>query len=58
MGRRPTVNLTVNLNLPPGMRAKKGARGQVWYYLDKGVQSDGTRPWIYFGWSFPDALRI
>lgn len=53
MGRRPTVNL----NLPTGMRAKKGARGQTWYYLDKGVQPDGSRPWIPLGPSFPDALR-
>lgn len=53
MGRRPTVNL----NLPPGMRPKKGARGQVWYYLDKGVQPNGSRPWIPLGSSFPDALR-
>lgn len=53
MGRKPTVNL----NLPPGMRAKKGARGQVWYYLDKGKQADGSRPWIPLGSNFPDALR-
>lgn len=53
MGRRPTVNL----NLPPGMRAKKGARGQVWYYLDKGKQPNGKREWVPLGNSFPDALR-
>ena len=53
MGRRPTVHL----HLPPGMRAKKGKRGQFWYYLDKGVQPDGTRPWVPLGSSFPDALR-
>jgi integrase len=39
------------------MRAKKWARGQVWYYLDKGVQPDGSRPWVPLGSSFPDALR-
>lgn len=39
------------------MRAKKGARGQVWYYLDKGIQPDGTRPWLPLGNNFPDALR-
>lgn len=39
------------------MRAKKGKRGHVWYYLDKGRQPDGSRPWIPLGSSFPDALR-
>lgn len=53
MGRKATVNL----NLPPGMRVKKGARGQAWYYLDKGAQPDGTRPWLPLGSDFPDALR-
>lgn len=53
MGRRPTVHL----HLPPGMRVKKGKRGHVWYYLDKGIQPDGSRPWFPLGSSFPDALR-
>ena len=39
------------------MRPKSGARGKVWYYLDKGPQPDGTRPWIPLGSDFPDALR-
>jgi integrase len=39
------------------MRAKKGVRGQVWYYLDKGVQPNGSRPWIPLGSNFPEALR-
>lgn len=53
MGRRSTVNT----NLPPGMRVKKGARGKCWYYLDRGVQPDGTRPWEPLGSNFADALR-
>lgn len=53
MGRKPTVNL----HLPKGMRAKKGARGQTWYYLDKGTQGDGKRRWEPLGSNFPDALR-
>lgn len=53
MGRRPTVNL----NLPPGMRIKKGARGQAWYYLDRGQQPSGKRIWMPLGSNFPDALR-
>jgi hypothetical protein len=39
------------------MRVKKGKRGHVWYYLDKGIQPDGSRPWFPLGSSFPDALR-
>lgn len=39
------------------MRAKKGARGQTWYYLDRGLQPDKTRPWTPLGSNFPDALR-
>jgi integrase len=39
------------------MRGKKGARGQVWYYLDKGKQPNGKREWVPLGNSFPDALR-
>ena len=39
------------------MRAKKGARGQTWYYLDRGLQDDGTRPWTPLGSNFPNALR-
>lgn len=53
MGRRRTVQL----NLPPGMRAKPGAGAKTWYYLDKGKQADGSRPWLPLGSSFPDALR-
>lgn len=39
------------------MRVKKGARAKVWYYLDKGQQPDGSRPWIPLGSVFSDALR-
>lgn len=39
------------------MRIKKGARGKVWYYLDRGTQPDGSRPWVPLGSNFPDALR-
>lgn len=39
------------------MRLKKGAKGKVWYYLDKGAGPDGKRRWIPLGSNFPDALR-
>jgi integrase len=53
MGRKPTVNL----NLPPGMRIKRGARGRAWYYLDHGKGLDGKRRWEPLGDDFPEALR-
>lgn len=53
MGRRPTVNP----NLPPGMRIKRGARGKSWYYLERGAQPNGKRVWTPLGSNFPDALR-
>jgi len=39
------------------MRIKKGARGKVWYYLDKGIQPDGKRRWVPLGDDYPEALR-
>lgn len=53
MGRKPTVNL----HLPPNMRAKQWSSGKVYYYLDQGVQRDGRRKWLPLGCDFPDALR-
>lgn len=53
MGRQPTVNK----HLPRGMRPKRGAKDQVWYYLDRGPQPDGTRPWLALGADFTEALR-
>jgi integrase len=53
MGRKPTVNL----NLPPGMRVKRGAKGKAWYYLDGGRCADGKRHWEPLGGDFPEALR-
>ncbi|MDR0674342.1 MAG: tyrosine-type recombinase/integrase [Zoogloeaceae bacterium] len=53
MGRKPTVNL----NLPPGLRVKRGAKGKAWYYLDRGKGEDGARRWEPLGDDFPEALR-
>ncbi len=53
MGRRPTINL----NIPPGMRIKKGAKGKAWYYLDKGKGADGKRRWEPLGSDYLEALR-
>ncbi|MCL2076301.1 MAG: tyrosine-type recombinase/integrase [Betaproteobacteria bacterium] len=53
MGRKPTINL----NLPPGMRVKKGARGKQWYYVDRGRGADGKRRWEPLGDDFSEALR-
>lgn len=50
MGRRPSKNL----NLPPGMRARKQRSGAVYYYFDVG----GTpRREIPLGSDFVDAVR-
>jgi hypothetical protein len=53
MGRKPIVNL----NLPPGMRIKRGEKGKAWYYLDHGKGTDGKRRWEPLGEDFPEALR-
>lgn len=53
MGRKPSTNL----NLPTGMRLKRGAKGQTWYYLEQPKLPDGTRPWVKLGDNLPDALR-
>jgi integrase len=53
MGRKPSINL----NLPEGMRIKRGSKGQTWYYLEKPKQPDGSRPWLSLGDNLPDALR-
>lgn len=53
MGRKPSKNL----NIPTGMRIKRGNKGQTWYYLEQPKQADGSRPWLKLGNNLPDALR-
>lgn len=50
MGRKPTVNL----NLPPRMRARAKAGGRLWYYYDAGGK---PRKEIPLGCEYTEAIR-
>lgn len=51
MGRKPTSSL------PPHMRAMKKASGKTYYYFDRGIQRDGSRPFVPLGDDYREALR-
>lgn len=51
MGRKPTPSL------PPHMRAMKKASGKTYYYFDRGIQRDGSRPFVPLGDDYREALR-
>lgn len=51
MGRKPKSTL------PPHMRAMKKASGKTYYYFDRGIQPDGSRPFVPLGSDYLEALR-
>lgn len=53
MGRKASKHL----NLPARMRMKRQRSGKTYYYYDRGIQPDGTRPAIPLGSNFIDALH-
>ena len=50
MGRRPTINLT----LPPGMRARRRPNGRTYYFYDKGGRPRKELP---LGLDYVQALK-
>lgn len=43
--------------LPPHMRAMRKSSGKTYYYFDRGIQSDGSRPFVPLGSDYLEALR-
>ena len=51
MGRKPSSAL------PSHMRAMRKASGRTYYYFDRGIQRDGSRPFVPLGADYREALR-
>lgn len=51
MGRKPKSTL------PPHMRAMTKTSGKTYYYFDRGIQQDGSRPFVPLGADYLEALR-